>query len=262
MAQALWYLNCNPYFISAVGDDHLGQSMLNSALDTSLIEKVAESSTAIYCLTLTSNGDLFNGVGDMDIHTRVTPQRIHQCRQYISNASMVALDANFSQETVDAVLQICCEENIPVFFEPTDPAKAQKAIKSPWSKAITYTSPNLDELKMMVNEDNDDESPQVLGQLLKQKLIGSKAIIVTLGKDGVLLITDDSTRHFPSKTEDNVVSVSGAGDCLSAGFMAGILHGHDEQTALCMGLNAAKLSLFSTHAVPENLSLENISEEN
>lgn len=245
-----------------MGDDHLGQSMMLSPLDTSLIEKVSENSTAIYCLTLTSQGDLFNGVGDMDIHMKVTPRRIHQCRQYISNASMVVLDANFSQETIDAVLQVCFEDGIPVFFEPTDPAKAQKAMQSPWSKAITYTSPNLDELKMMVSNHHHEDNPQVLGLKLKQMLTGSQAIIVTLGKNGVLLINDSCFhQHFPSE-DTNVVSVSGAGDCLSAGFIAGILQGFDHQTSLKMGLKAAKLSLFSTHAVPENLSLSEISEQN
>lgn len=122
----------------------------SSKLDKSLVCTLPSSSTATYCLTLTSDGDLWNGIGDMDIHVAVTPERILQCQKHIAEASLVVLDGNFSQETIDTVLQLCLQSNIPVFFEPTDPRKAIKALKSPFAKAITYTSPNIHELRFAI----------------------------------------------------------------------------------------------------------------
>ena len=56
------------------------------------------------------------------------------------------------------------------------------------------------------------------------------------------------------------LSVSGAGDCLSAGFIAGILNGKDHNEALLMGLKAARLSLLSMDTVPESLNMQNVLE--
>ena len=58
------------------------------------------SSTATYCLTLKDTGDLYTGIGDMDIHMSVTPERIMQCQKQIQEAPLVVLDGNFSQETI------------------------------------------------------------------------------------------------------------------------------------------------------------------
>ena len=85
LADALARLDCNPIFISAVGDDHLGQCILaqNSKLDKSRVLIRNDSSTATYCLTLDSQGDLKYGIGDMDIHQTVTPQDFHELRDVI-----------------------------------------------------------------------------------------------------------------------------------------------------------------------------------
>ena len=64
---------------------------------------------------------------------------------------MVVLDANFSSETIDCILQVCHSLQIPVFFEPTDPRKARKAAKSDFASAIHFASPNIHELRTMAN---------------------------------------------------------------------------------------------------------------
>ena len=175
------------------------------------------------------------------------------------------------------MLQICTESEVPVFFEPTDPRKGAKALKSPWLQAIKYTSPNMHELCNMVgrkeieinlesgaNLINDCDS---LGRILMRQMPGTAAIIITLGENGVLLIEPDAdkgnsdeflSRHYAVKSEPNILSVSGAGDCLSAGFIAGILTGCDHHQALLMGLKAARLSLLSMDTVPDTLSMQNI----
>ena len=179
------------------------------------------------------------------------------------------------------MLRICAESDVPVFFEPTDPRKGAKALKSPWIQAIKYTSPNMHELCNMVGEEiNQSEEPanlindcDALGRILMRQMPGTAAIIVTLGEHGVLLIepgaageTEDSeteiqSRHYAVKSEPNILSVSGAGDCLSAGFITGILTGCNHHQAILMGLKAARLSLLSMDTVPETLSLQNITVE-
>ena len=82
LADALARLDCNPIFISAVGDDHLGQCILsqNSKLDKSHVLIRKDKSTATYCLTLDALGDLKHGIGDMDIHQTLKPADITEVK--------------------------------------------------------------------------------------------------------------------------------------------------------------------------------------
>ena len=289
LADALARLDCNPIFISAVGDDHLGQCILsqNSKLDKSHVLIRKDTSTATYCLTLDASGDLKHGIGDMDIHQTLTSSDILKLKDVIvEGASMVVLDANFADQTVDCILQLCHSCQIPVFFEPTDPRKACKAVKSAYASAIQFASPNIHELRTMAQEvvsglktppqqivkptENEDNLEALLkectslGRILMQKMPFA-TLVITLGKHGALLIEPPTTKeaeagntcHFKCVAEqdqNSIVSASGAGDCLAAAFISGLLQGLGREEALRLGLKAARLSLNAIEAVPETLS--------
>ena len=289
LADALARLDCNPIFISAVGDDHLGQCILsqNSKLDKSHVLIRNDKSTATYCLTLDTLGDLKHGIGDMEIHQSIQPEDIWALQNVIENeASMLVLDANFSDQTVDCILQLCHSCQIPVFFEPTDPRKACKAVKSAYASAIQFASPNIHELRTMAQEvvsglktppqqivkptENEDNLEALLkectslGRILMQKMPFA-TLVITLGKHGALLIEPPTTKeaeagntcHFKCVAEqdqNSIVSASGAGDCLAAAFISGLLQGLGREEALRLGLKAARLSLNAIEAVPETLS--------
>ena len=175
---------------------------------------------------------------------------------------------------IESVLQICHDSNVTVFFEPTDPLKARKVLQSPWAaRAIKYTSPNMHELQMMANDASLQQSSSSccnldalirectdLGRSLMRQMPYT-TLIITLGKHGVLLMdADDKTcRHYAADKVQQVKSVSGAGDCLTAGFIAGLLNGLGHSQALAMGLKAAQLSLQSFDTVPDTLDLTSVS---
>ena len=90
-------------------------------------------------------------------------------------------------------------------------------------------------------------------------------LVITLGKHGALLIEPPTTKeaeagntcHFKCVAEqdqNSIVSASGAGDCLAAAFISGLLQGLGREEALRLGLKAARLSLNAIEAVPETLS--------
>ena len=187
---------------------------------------------------------------------------------------MVVLDANFSSETIDCILQVCHSLQIPVFFEPTDPRKARKAAKSAFASAIHFASPNIHELRTMASqvlpsekelptEASEDDLEALLkectslGTVLMQKMPFA-TLVITLGKHGAFLMEAKSgaTCHLPSQVggQDDIVSASGAGDCLAAAFISGLLQGQSPQNALRLGLKAAKLSLAAIETVPQTLS--------
>jgi 1-phosphofructokinase len=83
--------------------------------------------------------------------------------------------------------------------------------------------PNLDELNKAFNQDlqNHDEIVKYGHILIETYDIGM--ILVSLGENGSLLITNDATYHA-SALQVNVISTVGAGDAMLAGFLAGLSH--------------------------------------
>jgi hypothetical protein len=111
----------------------------------------------MYNLLSDSEGRAVFGVGDMSVHTKIDADVVRQRRKLILGidgdvSNMVVIDGNLSQECIDAVFETCHGCETPVFFEPTDIRQARKASMSEHYSALTYTSPNLNELYTMAGE--------------------------------------------------------------------------------------------------------------
>lgn len=263
IADVLACLDCNPYFISVIGNDDLGRIMLNTSsfMDKSAILSTAR--TAAYTAILDPAGHNQIEVGDMRIHGQISPEMVGKHVDKLREAPMIILDANCPQETIDYVLEVAVEAQIPVFYEPTDPEKALKAVQSPFP--IKYASPNIHELRSMAGLESKDsvvESEKELlqdclkaGQVLKSKF---DMIIVTLGQYGVLFMDQKTATHYKVEPVKDVVSVSGAGDCFAGAFVAGKLKGMSQDEAVSAGLQVAGMSLQSANSVPLDLTFDRI----
>jgi len=125
------------------------------------------------------------------------------------------------------------------------------------------------------NTENIDEMRQHVVQLCQPLLDTMDCVLVTLGKHGLMVVRrGDNSKSFPlapwnrdlSKSEavsasyypaaeiDEIISVSGAGDCLAAGFITGLLKGWSQEKCAALGLKAAECSLKHSPAVPNALS--------
>ncbi len=54
-----------------------------------------------------------------------------------------------------------------------------------------------------------------------------KVVVVTRGKDGACLYTNDAEVHIPTVPEDKIVDPTGVGDAFRGGFLAGYANGFD-----------------------------------
>ena len=217
----------------------------------------------------------------------ITAQQVSKHIPVIRKAPILILDANLSLDTINFVLEECQHSKIPVFFEPTDKNKGSTVLKSPHIGALTYASPNLAELRMLAGSDIDEEvdAGKNVNDLLRECVELSVSVldkipflVVTLGDRGVLVVrrgldTDPlplknasslrkqssySAKHYPVNPFENVISVVGAGDCFTGAFVAGLLNGLDQDQAVSVGIQAARLSLANEKTVPFDLSSKKI----
>ncbi|NXU56594.1 YOW5 protein, partial [Turnix velox] len=149
LADCLSRLGHTPLFLSAVGKDEHSESILHYChhMDMSAILQLEGKSTATYCAVITSTGELSVGLGDMDVHHQITEQYVSQFKKKLCQAPLICIDGNVPLSTIQYICQLAREHQLAVCYEPTDESKASKPFLSDSWKALTYISPNLQELR-------------------------------------------------------------------------------------------------------------------
>ncbi|KAG7454455.1 hypothetical protein MATL_G00259880 [Megalops atlanticus] len=167
---------------------------------------------------------------------------VSQFEKQLSSAPLVCLDGNIPVSTIDYVCSLAREHAVPVWYEPTDADKACKPFLSHSWKALTFTSPNLAELRTMNQTlglptpaelpSDPQEVLRCAAALSRPLLEHLQCVVVTLGPMGVLVCgehEDGAVRlrpgkrrrqgklcalHYPAMALNpgDIVNVSGAGD--------------------------------------------------
>uniref|UniRef100_A0A663EFY4 Carbohydrate kinase PfkB domain-containing protein n=1 Tax=Aquila chrysaetos chrysaetos TaxID=223781 RepID=A0A663EFY4_AQUCH len=295
LADCLSRLGRTPLFLSSVGKDEHSESILHYChhMDMSAVLQLEGKSTATYCAVITSAGELSVGLGDMDIHHQITEQYVSQFKENLCQAPLVCIDGNVPLSTIQYVCQLAREHQLAVCYEPTDENKASKPFLSDSWKALTYISPNLQELRAISRTLGNplpadlpsrlEDVVQTAMALARPLLAHLRCVVVTLGAHGVLLCGKSlggsislrpgaheqtaaaslCATHYPAIhiSREEIVNVSGAGDSLMAGILAGMLAKHDTDTCVRMGLLAASLSLRSYEPISPEISISSVSQE-
>ncbi|XP_009678232.1 uncharacterized protein [Struthio camelus] len=295
LADCLSRLGPTPLFLSAMGKDEHSESILHYChhMDMRAVLQLEGKSTATYCAVITSAGELSVGLGDMDIHQEITEQYVSRFKENLFQAPLVCIDGNVPLSTIQYVCQLAREHQLAVCYEPTDENKASKPFLSDSWKALTYISPNLQELRAInrtLGNPIPAELPSRLEDVVKTAMTLARplltqlhCVVVTLGAHGVLLCgksvggsvllcpgaqeqsaaTCLCAAHYPTihVSREEIVNVSGAGDSLMAGIIAGMLANHDTDTCVRMGLLAASLSLRSFEPISPEISTSSVSLE-
>lgn len=273
--------NSKPKFISAVGQDRSGDLILeqtSDVVDTSGVFRCDNSRSAAYEVILDGHGDCKLVIGDDQVLASINGDWIK--RQKVDSSRLVVFDANVSIESMKTTLEICQSSNVPVWFEPTDPRRAEFVVQTNLWKTLSFTSPNLKELKGMAaaagatldpsdKEDTLREGAKLASFLVEQ---GVANVIVTLGRKGCLIANrNESDQPFSTFSKQNLsnpvkvrvypiqapnldpVSVSGAGDCFASALIVAACENWPENVSVAWGMAAANASLLSSKTVPEEL---------
>lgn len=104
--------------------------------------------------------------------------------------------------------------------------------------------PNRDELAALAGRElPDDESIFAAARDLQGK--GARNVLVSLGGDGALLLTEDGAVHRRAVYRGTVRGTVGAGDSTVAGFLAALERGAQTEEALRFAVAAGSATAFS-----------------
>ena len=137
------------------------------------------------------------------------------------------------------IMELLKEKQVKVVVD-TIGVNLKNALK--WKPFLV--KPNREELEGFFHEKVESRE-KVLSLAVKLRIMGAENVLVSLGKEGALLLTSEDKCYEMEAPNSVVINSVGAGDSMVAGFLAGFMKTNDMETALKLGIAAGSASAFS-----------------
>ncbi|MDA2168739.1 ribokinase [Bacillus mobilis] len=225
-------LGANVAMVGAVGNDNYGtvvkKNLENERVFIDYVVPVTDAATGIAHIVLAEEDNSIVVV--QGANALVNDSIVDRSKDLLIKADMVVLQLEIPLETVEYVLAICEEHNIPVMLNP---APAQVLSEDILEKA-TYITPNEHECRIVL----DDFTSPIEDLLAKYP----NKLLMTEGSNGVRFHNGTEIVHVPSIAVD-VVDTTGAGDTFNGALAVALSEGETLQKAIRFANIAGGLSV-------------------
>ncbi|MFW9928876.1 MAG: carbohydrate kinase family protein [Candidatus Thorarchaeota archaeon] len=200
-------------FIGAVGDDFYGDVLINDfkteKIDTSLVVKKKNNSTPInYIMVVKGEKSIIQSP-----HMQTTKINISDLDESYIGSTKVLHTTAIHQKVTEKAIEIAkkFDVKISIDLESQIAQRGWKVLKNILLNA-DILFPNKNGAKTITNTN----SPEVAAEVLVKK--GIPIVIITLGKEGVLITTKRFQKKIPAYHIENVIDTTGAGDCFNGAY--------------------------------------------
>jgi ribokinase len=212
-------------FIASIGADRYGDDAIamleKEQIDLSHVKRTDTAMTGVGFIFLNKEGENCIIV-DPGANLALGPEDIDRAADAIEQADVALFQLENRLETVGYGMKVAREKGKTVILNPA-PAQSNLEDLLPYA---TYVTPNESELKIMSGLSPDqtisNEKIIELGRKIVAK--GPKAVIVTMGERGVLVISEDDAYHIPSFPV-TAVDTTGAGDSFNGALAVALAEG-------------------------------------
>lgn len=254
IAENLARVQVNTRFISVIGDDEKGRSMIEHSvlhgydMSDSLIIK--GSGTPTYLAILNEMGEMVSAIADMKALDQMTTDFIDSKADIIKGAEYLFLDAD-SPDNLAYILKTF--EGQTKFI--LDPVSAEKAISIKHLLPYFHTiKPNRYEAEVMSGiEIHTNEDLIKAGQYFLD--LGVDRVFISLDCEGIFYI-DAREAYKITAVDVNVCNVTGAGDSFVAGLGYGYMNDLDIVSTIKTAMSMSNIAIASEETINPELSPE------
>lgn len=232
-AVAACRLGAEVAFCGAVGDDALGQLLINNLaenqVETTHITRMEDTDSGSAHITL------FEGDNRIIVvpaaNQLLTTAFMQQERIDWEGLSMVILQNEIPQTVNLELIALCKDKGIPVLYNPAP----VKPLTPEIIEQIAYLTPNEEECKALF--------PELTIEAAVQRY--PNQLIVTLGEQGAVYHDGRSMCRIPAlvMTKEQVVDTTGAGDTFNGAFAAAICRDFSLEAVVQFANHTAGLSV-------------------
>ena len=228
-------------FVSGFTGDYIINSLQELNLKSDFI-KVKEGFTRINVKVKSEEETEINGQGP-----KISEEELNQFYKVIDK--LVDGDILILSGSIPSCLDERLYESIMKKVEDRDIKVIVDATKNLLLNVLKYKpfliKPNNHELAEMFNvELNSTEDVVFYARKLKE--MGAQNVLISMGKDGALLVTENDEVFASSVAKGEVINSVGAGDSMVAGFIAGYLKSNSYEEALRLGAASGGATAFSS----------------
>lgn len=233
-------LGATSYLISRVGNDYVGRLLLENAVangvDVTCVKIDPEAHSGVALIIVGEGGENVIAVAPgVDFH--ISPADIDGALPAIQSSHAVLAQLEVPVETALRAMKLAKDWGKLTILNPA-PAKP---LPPEAFACIDVLTPNLRELEALTNvEVKSVEDAERAAQRLLDK--GVKAVVVTMGKRGALVVDSSGIKLIPT-FDVPVVDTVGAGDAFNGALAVALALGASLEEAAAFGNLAASLKV-------------------
>ena len=234
--------------VTKVGNDVFGQIALdfykkeNMTTQYVFVDEEKETGTALIMVDENSGQNqilVVSGACD-----NINDQEIMKTEQLIDEANILLLQLEVNMDAIEKVINMAHTKGKQIVLNT---APAQKLPDS-LLKQVDVVTPNEIEAGILTDmKVETEEDAQKAAQILLNK--GVKNVVITMGKNGVFVMTPDRKEFIPSM-KVKAVDTTGAGDAFNGGFVTALAEGKDIFEAARFGNVVGALSVTKVGTAP------------
>ena len=248
-------LGSSAAYVTRLGDDifadELRALMQREAIDTTAVRADAGAPTGLYFVTHGPSGHVFTYRRAGSAASRMTPADLDPAliasARFLHASGISQAVSETAAETVAAAIAMARKAGVGVSFDTNFRARLWTAEKA--RPAIEAAAAQADILKTSLEDAAAvfglTAPPDVARHLLG---LGAKAVVITLGSEGVAIATANGLQFIPGR-QVAAVDATGAGDAFTGALLAELSRGAPLAQAARFANAAAALSTLGYGAI-------------
>jgi ribokinase len=208
-------LGAGAFFAGIIGQDKLGDMAVDlyaaEGVNTGYLQRTSQMATGVGFIILNHAGE--NGIIlDMAANTLLDAAFVDGVEAQIARSAVVMSVLEIPVEAAGRAMALGRKHGVRTVLNPAPAAPLPDAVL----QNVDILTPNETELRILLGLPPTD--PTSTSELVRRLWAsGVKTIVVTLGEQGALILSDGQETAVPGATVD-VVDTTGAGDAFNAGL--------------------------------------------
>jgi len=240
-------LGARSSLVAIIGTDKLAGIATDlyaaEGVDASLVAASHDRATGVGFIILNDKGENFI-ILDMGANELLDAAAVDRAEERIAGSDVVMTVLEVPVEAAARAMELGRKHGARTILNP---APARQLPDSVFT-SVDYLTPNESELRILLGLPADDprSSRELAGELRRR---GVRNVVVTLGRSGALVLTDDIDVLVPAVPVE-VTDTTGAGDAFNSGFAVALAEGRPIIEAARFGVVCGALACTRLGVIP------------